>query len=251
MEEKKEEQKNKKINFKDIKEFLSDKRNKAIVKLIIYFIFFAIIIIYIRIINFKSNSYPVTDNIKEEEQLPKTITDKVSILKDINNYAFEYDISVIDNNEEYNYIIEGKRYNDKYYFVINQNDIIKEFYYDNDKLYLITDEIKIEESIDNIIDLSIYKPNNIYNYLYNATYNYKQENANGDILINSSLLLTKFNELNEINEVSEELLVIETIENNNDNNLKISINTSNINIDNTNKIDIYIKDINVIEEFQY
>lgn len=251
MEENKEEQKNKKISFKDIKEFLSDKKNKAIVKLIIYFIFFAIVIIYIRIINFKNNSYPVIDNTQQVEQLPKNITDKVYLLKDASNYAFKYDISAVDNNEEINYSIEGKRYNNKYYFVINKNNIIEEFYYDNDKLYRINDETTIEESIENIIDLSLYRPSNIYNYLYNATYNYKQENAIGDIIINSSLLLSKFYELNEIGVESEEILVIETIENNNNDDLKIIINTSNINIDNINTIDIYINNIDSIEEFQY
>ena len=45
----------------------------------------------------------------------------------------------------------------------------------SNKLYLIKDEIKEEINSNNIIDLSLYRINNIYNYLYNATYNYKQE----------------------------------------------------------------------------
>lgn len=243
--------KQKKNKLKDIKEFLSDKKNKAIVKLIIYLIFFIFVIIYIRVMNYKANNYTKKIDPDEIIELPKTITNKVSLLKDAKNYKFRYEINVINDNVNTNYIIDGKRYNDKYYFSITDNEINTNYYYESNsnKLYLIKDEIKEEINSNNIIDLSLYKINNIYNYLYNATYNYKQENADGNVLINSSLPISKFYELNKIDRIVAENIIIETTEN--DDTVKVALNTSNVDIDNFNIINIYISDFNKIEDFVY
>lgn len=243
--------KQKKNKLKDIKEFLSDKKNKAIVKLIIYLIFFIFVIIYIRVMNYRANNYTKKIDPDEIIELPKTITNKVSLLKDAKNYKFRYEVNVINDNVNTNYIIDGKRYNDKYYFSITDNEISTNYYYESNsnKLYLIKDEIKEEISSNNIMDLSLYKINNIYNYLYNATYNYKQENADGNVLINSSLPISKFYELNKIDRIVAENIIIETTEN--DNTVKVALNTSNVDIDNFNIINIYVSDFNKIEDFVY
>lgn len=243
--------KQKKNKLKDIKEFLSDKKNKAIVKLIIYLIFFIFVIIYIRVMNYKANNYTKKIDPDEIIELPKTITNKVSLLKDAKNYKFRYEVNVINDNVNTNYIIDGKRYNDKYYFSITDNEINTNYYYESNsnKLYLIKDEIKEEISSNNIMDLSLYKINNIYNYLYNATYNYKQENADGNVLINSSLPISKFYELNKIDRIVAENIIIETTEN--DDTVKVALNTSNVDIDNFNIINIYVSDFNKIEDFVY
>ncbi len=243
--------KQKKNRLKDIKEFLSDKKNKAIVKLIIYLIFFIFVIIYIRVMNYRANNYTKKIDPDEIIELPKTITNKVSLLKDAKNYKFRYEVNVIDDNVNTNYIIDGKRYNDKYYFSITDNEISTNYYYESNsnKLYLIKDEIKEEISSNNIMDLSLYKINNIYNYLYNATYNYKQENADGNVLINSSLPISKFYELNKIDRIVAENIIIETTEN--DDTVKVALNTSNVDIDNFNIINIYVSDFNKIEDFVY
>ena len=243
--------KQKKNKLKDIKEFLSDKKNKAIVKLIIYLIFFIFVIIYIRVMNYRANNYTKKIDPDEIIELPKTITNKVSLLKDAKNYKFRYEINVINDNVNTNYIIDGKRYNDKYYFSITDNEINTNYYYESNsnKLYLIKDEIKEEISSNNIMDLSLYKINNIYNYLYNATYNYKQENADGNVLINSSLPISKFYELNKIDRIVAENIIIETTEN--DDTVKVALNTSNVDTDNFNIINIYISDFNKIEDFVY
>ena len=243
--------KQKKNRLKDIKEFLSDKKNKAIVKLIIYLIFFIFVIIYIRVMNYRANNYTKKIDPDEIIELPKTITNKVSLLKDAKNYKFRYEVNVIDDNVNTNYIIDGKRYNDKYYFSITDNEISTNYYYEsnNNKLYLIKDEIKEEISSNNIMDLSLYKINNIYNYLYNATYNYKQENADGNVLINSSLPISKFYELNKIDKIVAENIIMETTEN--DDTVKVALNTSNVDIDNFNIINIYVSDFNKIEDFVY
>lgn len=243
--------KQKKNKLKDIKEFLSDKKNKAIVKLIIYLIFFIFVIIYIRVMNYRANNYTKKIDPDEIIELPKTITNKVSLLKDAKNYKFRYEVNVINDNVNTNYIIDGKRYNDKYYFSITDNEININYYYESNsnKLYLIKDEIKEEINSNNIIDLSLYKINNIYNYLYNATYNYKQENADGNVLINSSLPISKFYELNKIDRIVAENIIIETTEN--DDTVKVALNTSNVDIDNFNIINIYVSDFNKIEDFVY
>lgn len=244
--------KQKKNRLKDIKEFLSDKKNKAIVKLIIYLIFFIFVIIYIRVMNYRANNYTKKIDPDEIIELPKTITNKVSLLKDAKNYKFRYEVNVIDDNVNTNYIIDGKRYNDKYYFSITDNNEISTNYYyesNSNKLYLIKDEIKEEINSNNIIDLSLYRINNIYNYLYNATYNYKQENADGNVLINSSLPISKFYELNKIDRIVAENIIIETTEN--DDTVKVALNTSNVDIDNFNIINIYVSDFNKIEDFVY
>ena len=63
---------NKKTNkIKTIKEFLSDKRNKALVKLGFWLIFFIFVVIYIRFTNSNNRSYVNSDPI---ENLPLTIT---------------------------------------------------------------------------------------------------------------------------------------------------------------------------------
>lgn len=243
--------KQKKNRLKDIKEFLSDKKNKAIVKLIIYLIFFIFVIIYIRVMNYRTNNYTKKIDPDEIIELPKTITNKVSLLKDAKNYKFRYEVNVINDNINTNYIIDGKRYNDKYYFSITDNEINTNYYYESNsnKLYLIKDEIKEEISSNNIMDLSLYKINNIYNYLYNATYNYKQENADGNVLINSSLPISKFYELNKIDRIVAENIIIETTEN--DDTVKVALNTNNVDIDNFNIINIYVSDFNRIEDFVY
>ena len=243
--------KQKKNRLKDIKEFLSDKKNKAIVKLIIYLIFFIFVIIYIRVMNYRANNYTKKIDPDEIIELPKTITNKVSLLKDAKNYKFRYEVNVINDNINTNYIIDGKRYNDKYYFSITDNEISTNYYYESNsnKLYLIKDEIKEEISSNNIMDLSLYKINNIYNYLYNATYNYKQENADGNVLINSSLPISKFYELNKIDRIVAENIIIETTEN--DDTVKVALNTNNVDIDNFNIINIYVSDFNRIEDFVY
>lgn len=243
--------KQKKNKLKDVKEFLSDKKNKAIVKLIIYLIFFIFVIIYIRVMNYRANNYTKKIDPDEIIELPKTITNKVSLLKDAKNYKFRYEVNVINDNININYIIDGKRYNDKYYFSITDNEISTNYYYErnSNKLYLIKDEIKEEISSNNIMDLSLYKINNIYNYLYNATYNYKQENADGNILINSSLPISKFYELNQIDKIATTNIIMETTEN--DDTVKVALNTSNVDIDNFNIINIYVSDFNKIEDFVY
>lgn len=176
-----------KEKFKKFKEFTSDKRNGAIVKLGFWFIFLLFVIIYVRVMNSKQPKYIPT------ESLPPTITEGVKNFKDVKIY--EYSI-------EYNYNgnilkVMGKKYNDKWLF--NYNDI--EYYYDGN-LYLIKDDLKEEIDKTNIEYLLMFDIQKVYDYLLNSEYVSKTENVNNELIITSNLTLE--DTLNEIKTVNKD-----------------------------------------------
>ena len=81
--------------IKVIKEFLSDKRNKAIVKLCAYFIFFFVIILFIRLSDKGKN---MIDN--NDIDLPPTITNGIKDLKQKINFKYKLNYSIVINNIE-------------------------------------------------------------------------------------------------------------------------------------------------------
>ncbi len=173
-----------KEKFKKFKEFTSDKRNSALVKLGFWFIFLLFVIIYVRVMNSKSPKYIPTEN------LPQTITEGVKNFKSVNSYEYSM---------EYNYNgsifkINGKKYNDKW--LINYNGI--NYYYDGN--ILINDDTKEEvdkANIDLILMLDIQK---VYDYLLNSEYVSKTENVNNELIIKSKVTLDNTeNEIETIN----------------------------------------------------
>ena len=160
-----------------VKDFLAVKRNKALVKLGFYFLFFLIIILYIRFASRKTTYVP-------SPSLPDTITTSISNIN-IDNY--EFDINYQINDEIYH--IKGQKYGDKYSFTYN--DAL--YYYDKD-LYMIGDE-KILIEPNDMSYLLMLDAKKIYNFLYNATYNYRQEDANHNITINSFISISDFSKL--------------------------------------------------------
>ena len=92
----------KKEKFKSLllntKEYMSNKRNKALVKLIIYFVFLTIVVIFIRV-NASKMNYSDKYNNEVEENLPNTITEKLKNLNIKQNYQFNitYDIDSLKN----------------------------------------------------------------------------------------------------------------------------------------------------------
>lgn len=218
-----------------IKSFFSDKKNKAIVKLCLYFVFFLFVIIYIRIMNSRT---PVTPII-----LPDTITTAVSSL---NNNNYEFEIEYKYNDEKFN--VTGKKYNDKYLFKYNENT-----YYYNDDLYLVKEEKELIQS-ENIKYLFMMDAKKVYNYLYNSTYNYKQEDSNHNITINSDIKLSDFGTL--INEQidSDNKIIFNTIETNGIL-TQVNIDLSNYikvnSLDDELSVNITYKNINNIDDFNY
>lgn len=219
-----------KEKFKKFKEFTSDKRNGAIVKLGFWFIFLLFVIIYVRVMNSKTPNY-VKDPVND---LPLTITEGVKTFKNVNNY--EYSI-------EYNYNgnilkVDGKKYNDKWLFNYNDN----EYYYDGN-LYLLKENMKEEVDKTNIEYLLMFDIKKIYDYLLNSKYVSKTENVDNELIITSNLAL------------EDTLNKIETVNKGN--------NLESINIDLTNyyktkdencldlKVVIKYSSLNNIEDFNY
>lgn len=220
-----------------VKAFLSDRRNKAIVKLCIYFIFFLFVIIYIRVMDTRKPVVPSSPN------LPDTITTAVSTL---NNDNYEYGIEYNYNNEIFK--LTGKKYDNKYLIIYNENT----YYYDGN-LYLIGEE-KTPMQSDKIKYLLMLDSKKVYNYLYNSKYNYKQEDANNNVTINSYMKLSDFGTL--INEKldNENHIIFNTVETNGTL-TKVNIDLSNyIKVneqDASLSVNITYKNINNVQDFNY
>lgn len=209
-----------KEKFKKFKEFTSDKRNGALVKLGFWFIFLLFVIIYVRVMNSKTPKYIPTEN------LPQTITEGVKNFKSVNSY--EYSI-------EYNYNgnifkMNGKKYNDKW--LINYNDI--NYYYDGN--ILTNADTKEEVDKTNIDLILMVDAQKVYDYLLNSEYVSKTENVNNELIIKSKVALD--NTENEIETINKDN-ILESININLTNyyktkdenclNLNVSIKYSNLN----------------------
>lgn len=238
------EEKKKESKIKLIKEFLSDKRNKALVKLGFWLIFFIFVIIYIRFTNNNNRSYVNNDPVPT---LPLTITESVKSLNNVSNYEFNYIYKLNDESYE----IYGKVYNDK--MLINYNE--QDYYFDGMNLYILSENNKEQVNSDNIKYIQVFSPTKIYNYLLKSEYNFKQENADKSIKINSKIKVGEF--ADQIGEeiVSDEFIIIETSE--------LDNSLININFDLSNyckiesdecdnlKIDIIFDKYNLINDFSY
>lgn len=130
----------KKIDFLEI---INDKQKRSRFLLLIYLVIFILFIIFIRLnINSTNIEKNNTNNVKEktkEEENTKEIeksNDIFSFIK-MNNYDFSFNIDVKDSIS----LIEGKRFNDKYTFTLNNNGTI--LYFNGTSNY-----IKAKDSID-------------------------------------------------------------------------------------------------------
>lgn len=219
-----------KEKFKKFKEFTSDKRNGALVKLGFWFIFLLFVIIYVRIMNSKTPNYannPVDD-------LPQTITEGVKSFKNVNTYECSIEYTYNGNILK----VDGKKYNDKWLFNYNDN----EYYYDGN-LYLLKENEKEEVDKTNIEYLLMFDIQKVYDYLLNSKYVSKTENVNNELIITSNLTL------------EDTLNKIETVNKGN--------NLESINMDLTNyyktkdencvNLNIVIKysNLNNVEDFSY
>lgn len=226
--------------IKQLKEFLSDKRNKAIVKLGFWVIFLLFVIIYVRVMNSRNNHYIENKPDVPTITLPLTITEAVKKLEASNyEFSFEYDVN---NNKS---IVNGKKYNDKWQFSYNENN----YYYDG-KLYLINEQGRVEVENSNFNYILMLDSNKIYNYLLKSEYDYKKESSDGTITISSKLKLKDF-EFNN-NEFNDDI-IIETNELNNDL-INISIDLTNyFKINNSEilsfKVNLKYDKFNMVENF--
>lgn len=134
------------MKVKNIKEFIKDKRNRAIVILILYFVFFIFVATFFR--NYSSD-VPLI------EEKPKTSIEKYC---SVGNYAYSYQYQL--NGIYFN--INGQVFRNENYFIYDDN-----YYYLKDGItYQMIDNSFIEITLDNY---NFYKITDICNMLDNAT----------------------------------------------------------------------------------
>ena len=128
----------KKFNFLDM---ISDKTQRSRFFLLVYLVLFIILIVFIRF-SMKSSLNNNKDNNKVEENNNKeikepVINDDMFSFIDLNNYEFNYNVSIGDSIS----LIEGKRFDDKFSFTLNNDGYV---------LYFIglKNFIKASETID-------------------------------------------------------------------------------------------------------
>lgn len=227
----------KKGKIDNIKVFLSNKRNKAIVKLGIYFIFLLFVVLYIR---FNSTSklqknYEPTNIIEKTD----TITNQTAKLKLLNNYDINIKYEIISDNN-YNYELNLKKEND--IVSVKMNDIT--YYQDENGFYELINNNKNYTDNRIITDLPLYLPNKLYNYLLQSKFQYKKEDLNSNKTINSLLKVSDFAYINNNIISNSDDIIIETMENNT-NEISIIMDMTNYYKINENNIIKYIININI------
>ena len=197
-------------------EMLSDKQQRSRVFLFIYLVLFILLIIIVRV-NLSSslnnnnvdNNKEIVDNTNKEEKTKdetETIineSDMFSFL-DLNNYTFKYSIKMGDSLS----IIEGKRYNDKFSFTLENAGSV--LYFSGTMNY-----IKAKESLDgeskltgfpyvlvNIFDVRVLK-----NIINSATINNDKYEITNETIGN----VVKYNKLDNKGEIN----TIELVKKNN------------------------------------
>ncbi len=201
----------------DILEIINDRQKRSRFLLVLYLIIFIFFIIFIRLnINSSDIDKDITKNtnkeiIKEETKI-KELEDSNNtfLFLDMNNYDFIFNINVKDSVS----VIEGKRYNDKFSFTLNNNGNI--LYFNG-----VSNYIKAKETIDGEYKLTgfpyvlvnIFDTNVIKELINNATlnndiYEIKTEEIgriinygtlNNGEAVNTIELIKKNNKVTEIN----------------------------------------------------
>ena len=171
MEEKKDNNK-KKLS---LKERWKDKRERAKIELMLYGIFFLIIIIFARISNSMSNNIP-----KEEDN-------KIFISEITDNYSYDIDITI--DNDNYKYYGKVLGHNMNIHKVVDTED--EYFYKMNNKYYILDDNgnyiLTNDKEIFSYIDYRYLDINTIKEYIKMGTLNNNIYTIKvSDILLNNN-----------------------------------------------------------------
>lgn len=169
-----------------VKELRKTTRGKAIIKLSIWLILFAVIMLTLNIVSMfipqNNNSNPVPE--------------KVNIINILNNlstsnYDFTYNIVTLDNK----YLFEGSIYNDmeKGYKETNGN-IIKYQIEDNESYQMIGDYYEPISDVYENIDINYLKPNKIVELISDKNYS-NNENEYSYIFDNITITFTIENKI--------------------------------------------------------
>ncbi len=170
----KEKKDNNKKKF-SLKERWKDKRERAKIELMLYGIFFLIIIIFARISNSMSNNIP-----KEEDN-------KIFISEITDNYSYDIDITI--DNDNYKYYGKVLGHNMNIHKVVDTED--EYFYKMNNKYYILDDNgnyiLTNDKEIFSYIDYRYLDINTIKEYIKMGTLNSNIYTIKvSDILLNNN-----------------------------------------------------------------
>lgn len=152
-----------KENYRKFKELMKNSRYRAIIKLFLWFLFFALL--YLIINNGMVTSKYVSNNSNNNGKIKKT-NDAIENYKNMKNYEYMYTFTYNDGSDK-TIIVNGTYFDEKYYFSIGDNN-----YYFADELYLVlkdTNELVLDPKIDLPISLTEIDKGVIYNWLSSSS----------------------------------------------------------------------------------
>lgn len=129
------------------------KRKKALLKLGFWIVFF---IVVLSMVGRPPKNIPLVSNNSNKNEV-KLSSSSIENFKNMDNYEFTYSIEFIKNNVVKTYNIDGTYYNKKYYFIMDN----KNYYIDNDVVYLVNDDNKQLNNVKNVFNSGLFNIMNI------------------------------------------------------------------------------------------
>lgn len=168
--------------FNNIKEFMGNKRKRALVSLLFWIIFFVIVITMIgkppR--NYSNNASNKASNISNISG------NGINNYKNIKSYEFNVLLDITINSINNKYDIKGTYFDNKQYFIINN----KEYYSSNNKVYYVDNSINKLLMINSnnyelygILDLNILLKDNLYTMVNSSDLDSKTSYKDGTTII--------------------------------------------------------------------
>ena len=156
--------------FKEfIKDAIHDKRKKAILSLVLWFLFFVVVFLLMG----GRNTIPKEIHYQYSSNSNTNSTSPIENYKNMENFEFNYIVEIIENNSTNTYNITGTYYENKYYFeLLNSKYLI-----DNNTIYIV-DEINKQlkeidkndpKSIFSLFDIRILNKDSIYTFITSST----------------------------------------------------------------------------------
>lgn len=191
----------------NIKEFMGNKRKKALVSLLFWILFFAIVIMMIG----KPPSY--TPNNKSNTVEKKNNQNGIDNFKNIKSFEYTYTIDILENNSPKKYIIKGTYFDNKEYFNMNN----REYYSSDNKVYYVDNNSKKLLNLNsnnyelfNIFDINLLLKDGIYSTISFSNVDTKTSYKDGTTII--KYIYTNYNNKEVIITIKEKDGIINNIE---------------------------------------
>ena len=237
-----------------LEKYNNDSRYKAKIQLIGWAIFVGILIVFVNLNSaFSNNSYiglNNLDNVINEENKEKSSL--ISKLK-INNYIFKIEVSKNQNNNEEKNVYDSKVFNSSRKITKTYNNVIEEYYIENNNYYLKNNETYSLVNSSNyfsFISETFMDLSTIINHINVGTLE-STTNYNDGRVVKNYIIKLKDIVLNG----SEDYITISVIEDNINNNLEFDVDYTNlynvydVNKLNSLKVKYSIIDFDKVEKF--